>query len=217
MRGRVAVVSRAGGAEGSRAAAAALACAVSSPQRAALLLELSDARRPRPALIASAAARALEERLAAHLSEAAVASRGWICHLALSADAEGLERAPAALALARDGLAVLHVSPPLLRPAVADPRVAARAVLLRADPRRERALVGLAVRDLLGRGLEVAVLKRPLAWVAARRALFGALERSAAGSLPPSVVARMTGEQASIGPLAKEVGERGGTPSREGP
>ena len=66
-----------------RPIAAALACAGSDPDRAALLLELSDGRAPRPALVASAAARALEERLAAHLPEAGVASRGALCHLTL--------------------------------------------------------------------------------------------------------------------------------------
>lgn len=79
----VIVVTRVGGAGGARAAAAALACAGSEADRAGLLVDLDAGRRPRPSLISSAAARELEERLAAHLPDAGVAERGRICHLAL--------------------------------------------------------------------------------------------------------------------------------------
>ena len=73
MSAPVVLVTRVGTAAGSRAAAAALACAASEPDRAALLVDLDEARAPRPSLIATAGARALEERLAAHLPDAAVA------------------------------------------------------------------------------------------------------------------------------------------------
>jgi hypothetical protein len=181
--GTVALVSWAGAAEGSRAAAAALACAGADVGRPGLLVELSDRRAPRPALVASAAARELEERLAAHLPEAALAARGHICHLSLPADRDDLERVPAALALVRDATGVVHLPPRLLREALAA-RLGPDAVLLRADLERDRALVGLAARDLMARGLRVAVLKRPLAWIPARRALFGVLPADAADGLP---------------------------------
>ena len=177
------VVSRVGEADGSRPVAAALACAGSGADRAALLLELTDGRAPRPALVASAAARALEERLAAHLPEAAVASRGTLCHLTLPADREGLDRAPAALALVRDSLGVVHVPPGLLQAAVGTGALRVGAAVLRADLSRDRALTALAVRDLIARDVAVAVAKRPLGWVPSRRALFGALPAGGAGGL----------------------------------
>jgi hypothetical protein len=185
------VVSRVGDAEGSRPIAAALACAGSQADRAALLLELTDAGPPRPVLIASAAARSLEERLAAHLPEAGVASRGALCHLTLPAGQEGLERAPAALALVRDSLGVVHVPPGLLQAAVALTGLRTRAAVLRGDLNRDRALIALAAGDLLARGLAIAVVKRPLAWVPSRRAVFGALPPGAAGSLPTRTLRRL--------------------------
>jgi hypothetical protein len=182
------VVSGVGAAEGSRPIAAALACAGSEPDRAALLLELTDGPAPRPALLASAAARALEERLAAHLPEAGVASRGTLCQLTLPPDSDGLERAPAALALVRDSLAVVHVPPGLLQAAVAAGRLGVGSAVLRADLGSDQALTALAARDLIARGLAVAVAKRPLGWVPSRRALFGALPAGSAGGLPPRML-----------------------------
>jgi hypothetical protein len=178
------LVSRVGEADGVRAIAAALACAGSDPDRAALLLELTDGRAPRPALVASAAARALEERLAAHLPEAGVASRGALCHLALPPAREALDRVPTALALVRDSLGVVLVPPGLLQAATEPPGLRAGTVVLRADLGRDRALTALIARDLIARGVALAVAKRPLAWVPSRLALFGALPAGASGGLP---------------------------------
>jgi hypothetical protein len=178
------LVSRVGEADGARAVAAALACAGSDPDRAALLLELTEGRAPRPALVASAAARGLEERLGAHLPEAAVASRGALCNLSLPATREGLDRAPAALALVRDSVGVVLVPPRLLQAATESPALRAGTVVLRADLGRDRALTALAARGLIAGGVAVAVAKRPLAWVPSRRALFGALPAGAPGGLP---------------------------------
>lgn len=183
MNGPVVLVTWVGEASGSRAAAAALSCAGSDPDRPGLLVDLGG-RPPRPTLVASAGAHELEERLAAHMPEARAASRGQTCHLALPAGEDGLERLPAALPLVRDSVAVVHLPPALLQPALAAPRVEATGALLRADLSSDRALTGLAVRDLLARGLRVAVLKRPLAWIPARRALFGVLPVEASGTLP---------------------------------
>jgi hypothetical protein len=188
-------VAAVGRAEGSRGAAAALACAGADVDRAALLVEL-DGRQPRPTLLASTAARQLEERLAAHLPAARVAARGQVCHLAVAADREGLEAVSAAVTVARGSLAVLHLPPPLLRPLLEDgagPRLSG--VLLRADLEFDRPLLALAVRDLLARGLAVAVLKRRLGWVAERRALFGALPGETPGGLPEGLLSRLLSHQ----------------------
>jgi len=189
------LVSRVGQADGARAIAAALACAGSDPDRAALLLELTEGSAPRPALVASAAARTLEERLAAHLPEAAVASRGTLCHLTLPPTREGLDRAPAALALVRDSRGVVLVPPGLLQAASGSHPVRAGTAVLRADLGRDRSLTALAARDLIAHGIAVAVAKRPLAWVPARRALFGALPAGAPGGLPARML-RLIGQEA---------------------
>jgi len=182
--GPVVLVTSVGAASGARAAAAALARAASEPDRAALLIDLDGGRAPRPSLISTSGARALEERLVAHMPDAAVASRGPVCHLKLPADPEGIEGIATALPLVRESAGVIHLPPRLLRPALEETRVQATAALLRADLAEDRALTALAARDLMARGLRVAVLKRPLGWLAKRAALLGMLpaeERSLPG------------------------------------
>jgi hypothetical protein len=184
-------VTAVGAAEGSRGAAAALACAGADLDLATLLVDVGG-RVPRPTLLSSAAASRLEERLVAHLPSVRVAARGQVCHLAVPADGEGLEIASAAVTVARGALTVLHLPPPMFRPLLVDglgPRPSG--VLLRADLAADRPLVGLAARDLISQGLDLAVLKQRLGWVAERRALFGALAPEAAGGLPRSVVRRL--------------------------
>jgi hypothetical protein len=171
----VVLVSRVGVAKGSRAAAAALACIASEPDRAALLVALEEGRAPRPTLIATAGARGLEERLAAHLPDAAIASRGRICQLKLPPEREAIETLVAALPLARESAAVVHLSPVLLRAVLGDAHIRSSGVLLRADLTEDRALTALAVRDLVAGGLQVAVVKRPLGPLAAGTAQLGAL------------------------------------------
>lgn len=180
-----------GAAEGSRGAAAALACAGADLDLATLLVDVGG-RAPRPTLLASAAANRLEERLVAHLPQARVAARGQVCHLAVPAELEGLEIASAAVTVARGALAVLHLPPPMFRPLLAD-GLGSRpsGVLLRADPAAGRPLLALAARGLIAQGLDLAVLKQRLGWVAERRALFGALAPEAAGGLPPYVIRRL--------------------------
>lgn len=173
--GPVVLVTAVGAAAGVKAAAATLACAASEPDRAALLVDLSTSRPPRPSPIATASARGLEERMAAHTPEAPVASRGHYCHLTLPPDPDGLESLTAALPLVRESAAVIHLPPALWTEALAHPRIPAGAALLRADLARDRPLTALAVGALLDAGLRVAVLKRPLAWLPARAALLGAL------------------------------------------
>jgi hypothetical protein len=185
------LVTSVGNAEGSRAAAAALAFAGADIDRTTLFVDFGG-RPPRPTLLASAAAHRFEERLVAHLPAARVAARGQVCHLAVPAGEEGLETASAAVTVARGQLAVLHVPPALLQPLL-DARSGPRpsAALLRAEISADRALLALLVRDLLDRELSVGVLKRRLSWVAERRALFGALPADTAAGLPAAVLRRL--------------------------
>ncbi len=186
MSAAVILVSAVGKAGGSKAAAAALACAGSDPDRPGLLID-AGGRPPRPTLVASTGARALEERLAVHLPGLRAASRGQTCHLAVPGDPSAFGSIRAALPLVRDAVAVVHLSPSLLRDAVEGPEFGATGVLLHADLDSDRALAALAVKDLIGHGLAVRVPRRPLAWVSARRALFGALPAGSPGGLSRSV------------------------------
>ncbi|HEY5710167.1 MAG TPA: hypothetical protein VIS51_12335 [Solirubrobacterales bacterium] len=187
MSERVVLVTAVGGASGSKVAAAALACAGSDPDRPGLLIDVGG-RPPRPTLIASAGARELEERLAAHLPQLRAASRGHICHLAVPDEEGVLELVRAALPLVRDSVAVVHLPPARLQPLLAGEGIRPTGALLCADLASDRALTALAVAELLGCGLQVKVLKRPLAWVPARRALFGVLPADTPGGLPSSVL-----------------------------
>jgi hypothetical protein len=185
------LVSAVGEAEGAHGAAAALACAIGGLDTAPLLVDVGG-RVPRPTLIASAAAQRLESRLKAHLEDAKAAARGQVCHLAVPADADGLESASAAASAAREGGVVVHLPPELLHEVLAESAGKVSAVLLRADLAPDRALVALAVRDLVERGVAAAVLKRRLGWVAERRALFGVLPARSPGGLPERVVRQLT-------------------------
>jgi hypothetical protein len=185
------LVTAVGAAEGSRGAAAALACAGADAELATLLVDVGG-RAPRPTLLASAAARELEERLVAHLPRARVAARGQVCHLALPADADGFEAASGAVTVADGAMAVLHLPPGQMQPllgAAVGPRPSS--VLLRADLAADRPLLALVVRELLDRELAVGVLKRRLSWIVERRALFGALDPEAAGGLPQALRRRL--------------------------
>jgi len=177
------LVTAVGGASGSKSAAAALACGGSDPDRPGLLIDVGG-RPPRPTLIASAGARELEERLTAHLPQLRAASRGQTCHLSSPEGEEALGLVRAALPLVRESVAVVHLPPARLQPLLAEDGIRPTSAILRADLASDRALTALAVADLLGRGLRVKVLKRPIGWVPARRALFGVLPADAPGGLP---------------------------------
>lgn len=189
MSGAVVLVTAVGEAEGSKAAAAALACAASEPDRPALLLDV-DGSQPRPTLFSSPGARELEERIATYRPDLAAASRGQICHVAM-AETPLAEAASAVLPLVRDSLAVVHMPPGAVQRALVDLAPKLDGALLRADLERDGALAALAVSALIHRGLAVRVLRQPLAWIPARRALFGALPAEAEGGLPRSVRDRL--------------------------
>ena len=207
--GPAVLVTAVGAAEGSRAAAAALACAGADVDRATLLVDLGG-RAPRPTLLASAAAQRLEERLAAHLPSARVAARGHICQLAVGDGPEGEETALTAAAVARDELRVVHAEPARAQALLGSPLgEEISCVLLRADVAADRPLLALAVASLLGRDLAVAVLKRRLPWVTERRALFGALPPGSAGGLPAAVERKLLSEE----PCYREGDEREAHPA----
>jgi hypothetical protein len=185
------LVTAVGEAEGSRTAAAALACAGADVDRAALLVDVGG-RAPRPTLIASSAAQRLEERLTVHLPSLRVAARGQVCHLAVGAEPESFEIVSVAATVARESLVVLHL-PAALVQSLLDQGLGARltGAMLRAEIAADRALLALVVGDLRARGLAVGVLKRRLGWVAERRALFGALGPDVTGGLPASLSRRL--------------------------
>jgi hypothetical protein len=198
------LVTTVGRAEGSRGAAAALACAGADVDRATLLVEVGG-RPPRPTLLASTAAQRLEERLAAHLPQVRVAARGQVCHLAVPPEPEGFEAASAAVTAARGALAVLHLPPAQLQPVLGgEAGLKPSGVLLRADLTADRALLALVARDLMARGLPVSVLKHRLSWVAERRALFGALAPEAQGGLPSHIRRSLLSERWYIQPNESE-------------
>ncbi|HEU5252208.1 MAG TPA: hypothetical protein VFU16_02645 [Solirubrobacterales bacterium] len=188
--GQTVLVTAVGEAEGSRGAAAALACVGAEADVAPLLIEVGR-RAPRPTLVASAAAQRLESRLKAQLPEAGVAARGQVCHLAVPPEPGWLDPVSGAATTAREGGAVVHLPPDLLHEALAHSSLGVSGVLLRADLDRDRPLVGLAVRDMIARGLAAAVLKRRLAWIAERRALFGVLPVGSSGGLPERLVRQL--------------------------
>jgi hypothetical protein len=189
--GPTVVVAPVGEAEGARGAAAAMACAGADADLAALLIDVGG-RSPRPALLASAAAQKLEERLTAHLPDVRSAARGQVCHLAVPADEDGLAAAAAAADVAREATVVFCVPPEVLQVTLATgTQLGPTAVLLRADLAADRPLVSLVVRDLLLRELKVGVLKQRLSWVAERRALFGALPAGAPGGLSERFATRL--------------------------
>lgn len=188
--GPVVLVTAVGEAEGARAAAAALACAGGDLDYPSLFVDVGG-RAPRPALLASAAAQKLEERLRAHSVGLRPAARGQVCHLAVSADEAGLESAAAALNVARGAPGVIHIPAGLLRHVLeGGGGLRPSAVLLRADLPEDRALLALTGRGLLAEGFTVSVLKQRLSWVAERRALFGALPAGAPAGLPERLVRR---------------------------
>jgi hypothetical protein len=188
--GPVILVTTVGSADGAKAAAAALACAASARDRAALLIDLDGSRPPRPSLVATTGARELEERLVGHMPDAAVASRGCFCRLTLTPDSEGVEQLAAALPLARESAGIVQLPPALLRDVLDEPRIRPTAALLRADLTDDRALTALAARDLMARGLRVAVLKRAPGWAAGRLALGGMLP-DAGGAIPQRLIVRL--------------------------
>jgi hypothetical protein len=190
-RPRTILVTALGDAEGSRAAAAALACAGAAADVAPLLIELGG-RPPRPTLLTSVSANALESRLQDVVGPGeAVAARGQLCHLTVTADRAGLDKVAAATAV-MDGakLVVLHLPEQLLSMAAGGTTIRPSGVLLRAD-RKDRLAAARTVRELRSDGIAVSILEKRMNWVAERRALFGAVPPGAPDTLPAAVVSHL--------------------------
>lgn len=192
MNPQLLLVSAIGDAQGARGAAGALACAASTAEHAALLIDLG-ARQPRPTLISSAAASALEAKLAATLHDSTAAARGQLCHLALALDHRGLAAAAFVRASLPEATLVIHLPHGLLADALRLGVLRPDGVLLRADLECNRSLAAETIRQLVRDDLPVAILNHRLNWVAERRALFGVLATDAPGALPAEVVNRLLG------------------------
>jgi hypothetical protein len=206
-------VTAVGEAEGARGGAAALACAGAATESAPLLIDIGG-RPPRQTLLAAAAAQRLEERLVAHLPTARVAARGQFCQLAVPADPDGLAVAGAAATVARGAPVVVHVAESGFRELLGDPTgLRPTAALLRADVRRDRALLALVARDLQETGLAVGVLKFRLGWVTERRALFGALPPDRTGLPGPAL--RLMKTIGCYGERGEEADQDGATEARQ--
>lgn len=195
----------AGGAA-SLAAAVGVASAIAEGGHAALLVDAAPPERPRgPTLLASSTARELEDHLrAAGGGWEAAAARGHLCYLPLRGKeptdrvAELLRADPPA------SVVLVHVRQQAWPDAVADPRLRARAALMRAELPADRALAALAVRELRQRGIAVKVVTRPLGRVASRRALAG-IDPTGAASRRAARLARALRRAYSFSPAASRV------------
>jgi hypothetical protein len=180
----VVVVSSLGDVAGSRAAAAALACAGIGDARAPLFIDLAGMP-PRPTLLSTPAAQALAERLAESVPSAAAATRGGFCQIALPVGIEGFAMVASAVEVGDGAPAVIHATgdrlTALLEGAFA-PRISA--ALLRSGGGVEQACEAPLVAELLRLGLGVTLLDRRLKWQTERRALFGALRAKDLHELP---------------------------------
>jgi hypothetical protein len=169
----LALVTGIGEARGAPALAAALAAAPADG--GSLLIELGAPNgERRPTVLASAGARAIEEALSSALPELRPAARGHACHLCLAPEREALDLAAAALAeVPRGSSVVAHLPERLWQEGLAHRGLQPSGALLRVELPRDRELAALAVRDLRRRHARVKVAKRPLSWLAARRAMAG--------------------------------------------
>jgi Transglycosylase SLT domain/D-alanyl-D-alanine carboxypeptidase/Putative Flp pilus-assembly TadE/G-like len=157
------------------APALAAALAAGPAPGGALLLELGvENGERRHTVLASEGARAIEEALSGSLPELRFAARGHACHACLPAEPEALDLAAAALAeIPSETPGVVHIPEPLWQEGLAHPGLRPNGALLRVELPRDRALAALAVRDLRCHRARVKLAKRPLSWVASRRAMAG--------------------------------------------
>jgi hypothetical protein len=165
------------GAGGGVAAAAAVGVAVAGGEgRGALLIDIEPPSRTRgPTILASEAARGLEDRLRARGGLcAAAAARGHLCYLPLRGGDDAQDEVAGLLERdVRAAVVIVHVPQRMWSAALEDPRLRTTGGLMCAELPADRALVALAVRELQERGLRARVSGRPLGRVASRRALAG--------------------------------------------
>ncbi len=197
------VATELGAAGGGLAIAAGIGVALAEEGSGVLLAEVGADRGRTPTMLASRAARELEECLREREFDQ-VAARGRLCWLGLPA-ADG---APGGLAVALDAsppgtFALVHVPASRWLAALDDPALRPRAALLRADLPAERPTAALAAIELRERGLTVRIASRPLGLVASRRALAGLESGGGAGERLRRLARGLTGR------IATAVPERG--------
>jgi len=166
----------ASGGAASFAAAVGVAAAGRAGGRCALLIDVAPPPRPPgPTVLASASARALEERIRALGGRFdSAAARGHLCYLSLPGGDDPLGPVVELLELALPAsVVIVHVPQALWPRAIAEPRLGARAGLMRADLPDNRAIAALAVGELHEHGLRAKLVSDPLGRVASRRALAG--------------------------------------------
>lgn len=162
------------GAGGGLAAAASVAvtlAASSADPRGVLMIETRAARRRGPTMLASDAARKLEQALA----EAGVraAARGRLCWVSV-ADADPLHGVAATLSAGLEArAAIAHLTAADWRAALRSDELGVAAGLLRAELPRQRSLAALAVRELSAAGVRARVATRAPGPVASRRVASG--------------------------------------------
>jgi hypothetical protein len=164
---------------GDVATPAAVAVAAASLDRVrdrggVLLVELGGERRRGPTMLASHAARRLEEELRGE--GLAAAARGALCWVhADGVDDDPLAGLRVALRAARAEAAVAFacLPPKAWRPTLEDERLAIAGALLRAELPEQRSLAALAVRELGAAGIRAKVVARAPGAVASRRATAG--------------------------------------------
>jgi hypothetical protein len=192
-----------GAAGGGLAIAAGVGVVLAEERSGVLLAEVGADRGRTPTVLASRAARELEERLREREFDQ-VAARGRLCWLGLPAADDPLGRAAVALdAVPSHAFALVHVPPSLWLAALDDPALRPRAALLRADLPAERATAALAAIELRERGLTVRIASRPLGLVASRRVLAGLECGGAAAERIRRLARGLTGG------ISTEVPERG--------
>jgi hypothetical protein len=182
--------------------AAALGVAVARRSgEGVLVVEVNDEeRRRRPTLLASDAARDLEQAVRGAPGGSRAVARGAVCWLKPAAGGEDGADPLAAVAelLAHPlpcVLAVVHLPPGLWAEALDRPDLGASGGLVRADLGAERELAALAVAELRARGMAARVAKSAQGPVAARRSLAG-LEAGGEATRRAERAARMLAPQA---------------------
>lgn len=205
------------GAGGAVPTAAALAVATASLDRfrdrgGVLVAEAGGERRRGPTMLASAAARQLEDVLRA--DGLAASARGALCWTHIEADgAEALAVLRALLRAAgeRAAAGVVCLPPRLWRATLEDERLRVSGGLLRAELPAQRALAALAVRELIAADLRAKVVARAPGAVAGRRALAGLDPGGAAGERARRLARGLFGPRPArpISPLPGAAGAAG--------
>ncbi len=215
-------IGRAGGGASLAAAAGVALADREGAEHASLVVDLEPGdRTPRATVLASDAARRLEDAVRAQGEDLTSAvARGHVCALALSGGAEALDHLAELLGAVPPAEAVVVHIPAGLWPAAIDhPRLAPSGGLLAAELPADRALVALAVHELRERGICAKVAAAPLGRIAALRALagidsggaasrrVGRLARGLAGGRPPAVRKSAASEGNNVAALL--AGQRG--------